>query len=200
VTKPAPRIAKLVVIGVGLIGGSFALALKAAGRVERVVGIGRSRANLDVARSRGIIDDGITLDGDWTRELAGAVVVLLATPVAQFPSLFAAIAPHLPTATILTDAGSTKQNVIAEARAHLKAALPQFVPGHPIAGTEHTGAAAAFATLFRDRNVDRPAFEASKGKSVTVEASRARNGSASGLIRQVTLNDGTVVSACPQNC
>jgi len=153
VTKPAPRIAKLVVIGVGLIGGSFALALKAAGRVERVVGIGRSRANLDVARSRGIIDDGITLDGDWTRELAGAVVVLLATPVAQFPSLFAAIAPHLPTATILTDAGSTKQNVIAEARAHLKAALPQFVPGHPIAGTEHTGAAAAFATLFRDRNV-----------------------------------------------
>ena len=54
--------------------------------------------------------------------------------------------------------------------------------------------------FFRDRNVDRPAFEASKGKSVTVEASRARNGSASGLIRQVKLNDGTVVSACPQNC
>jgi hypothetical protein len=54
--------------------------------------------------------------------------------------------------------------------------------------------------FFRDRNVDRPAFEASKGKSVTVEASRARNGSSSGLIRQVTLNDGTVVSACPQNC
>jgi prephenate dehydrogenase len=58
VTKAAPRIAKLVVIGVGLIGGSFALALKAAARVERVVGVGRGRANLDVARSRGIIDDG----------------------------------------------------------------------------------------------------------------------------------------------
>jgi hypothetical protein len=54
--------------------------------------------------------------------------------------------------------------------------------------------------FFRQRNVDRPAFEASKGKSVTVEASRARNGSASGSIRQVTLSDGTVVSACPQNC
>ena len=54
--------------------------------------------------------------------------------------------------------------------------------------------------FFRSRNVDRPAFEASKGKSVTVEASRARDGSASGLIRQLTLNDGTVVSACPQNC
>jgi prephenate dehydrogenase len=80
-------------------------------------------------------------------------VVLLATPVAQFASLFAAIGPHLPRTAILTDAGSTKQNVIAEARAHLKGALPQFIPGHPIAGTEHTGAAAAFATLFRDRNV-----------------------------------------------
>ena len=54
--------------------------------------------------------------------------------------------------------------------------------------------------FFRSRNVDRPAFEASKGKSVTIEASRARDGSASGLIRQVTLTDGTVVSACPQNC
>ena len=54
--------------------------------------------------------------------------------------------------------------------------------------------------FFRSRNVDRPAFEASKGKSVTIEASRARDGSASGLIRQVKLNDGTVVSACPQNC
>ena len=147
------EIAKLVVIGVGLIGGSFSLALRSAGRVERVVGVGRSRANLDVARSRGIVDDGITLDGDWTRELAGADVVLLATPVGEFASLFAAIAPHLPKAAILTDAGSTKQNVIAEARAHLGDALPQFIPGHPIAGTEHTGAAAAFATLFRDRNV-----------------------------------------------
>ena len=54
--------------------------------------------------------------------------------------------------------------------------------------------------FFRSRNVDKPAFEASKGKSVTVEASRARNGTASGLIRQLTLADGTVVSACPQNC
>jgi prephenate dehydrogenase len=153
VTKGAPRIGKLVVVGVGLIGGSFALALKAASCVRTVVGVGRGRANLDIARSRGIIDEGVALDEDWTRELADADVVLFATPVAQFESLFRAIVARLPRAAILTDAGSTKQNVIADARRHLGSALPQFIPGHPIAGTEHTGAAAAFATLFRDRNV-----------------------------------------------
>ena len=152
-TKDAPRIGKLVVIGVGLIGGSFSLALKAAGRVDRVIGVGRGRANLDVARSRGIIDQAIVLDGDWARELSDADVVLLATPVAQFGSLFQALAGRLPANAILTDAGSTKQNVIADARRHLGSTVSQLIPGHPIAGTEHTGAAAAFPTLFRDRNV-----------------------------------------------
>ena len=147
------KLAKLAVVGVGLVGGSFALALKAAGRVETVVGIGRSRENLDAAAALGIIDRAIMIDTDWTRELADADVVLLATPVAQFPALFKAMAGRLPPRAVLTDAGSTKQNVIAAARLHLGAALPRFVPGHPIAGTEHTGAAAAFATLYRDRNV-----------------------------------------------
>jgi prephenate dehydrogenase len=93
----------------------------------------------DVARSRGIIDHAVTLDADWTGELAGADVVLLATRSRSSRSLFAAIGPHLPKSAILTDAGSTKQNVIAEARAHLKAALPQFIPGHPIAGPSIRG-------------------------------------------------------------
>ena len=79
-----PRIATLAVIGVGLVGGSFALALKAAGRVGTVVGVGRGRANLDLALDLGIVDRAVTLDRDWTREVAGADVVLLATPVAQF--------------------------------------------------------------------------------------------------------------------
>jgi prephenate dehydrogenase len=153
VTNGLPRVGKLVVVGVGLIGGSFALALKAAACVGKVVGVGRGRANLDVARSRGIIDEGVALDGDWTGELADADVVLLATPVAQFASLFRAIGARLPGGAILTDAGSTKESVIADARRHLGSALPRFIPGHPIAGTEHTGAAAAFATLFRDRNI-----------------------------------------------
>ncbi len=148
-----PRIATLVVIGVGLIGGSFALALKAAGRVGRVVGIGRGHANLDAAVELGVVDCAVALDADWKRELASADLVLLATPVAQFPALFGALAQCLPTHAIVTDAGSTKQNVIAAARASLRGAFSRFVPGHPIAGTEHTGARAAFATLYRDRNV-----------------------------------------------
>ena len=152
-TAVAPRVAKLAVIGVGLIGGSFALALKAAAQVRTVVGIGRGRANLDQALARGIVDRAVTLDADWTRELADADLVLLATPVAQFPGLFAALSGRLPGHAIVTDAGSTKQNVIAAARLHLRDAISRFVPGHPIAGTEHTGAQAAFATLYRDRNV-----------------------------------------------
>jgi len=153
VTAGPFRIAKLVVVGVGLVGGSYALALRAAGQVGTVVGIGRGRANLDAARALGIVDRAVAVDADWTRELADADLVLLATPVAQFPVLFADMAGRLPTHAVLTDAGSTKQNVIAAARRHLGDALPRFVPGHPIAGTEHTGATAAFATLYQGRNV-----------------------------------------------
>jgi prephenate dehydrogenase len=148
-----PRVGKLVVVGVGLIGGSFALALRAAGAVEAVVGVGRSRPNLDTARELGIADRVATLDEDWAAETADADVVLLAAPVAQYPALLASIAGRVGPRTIVTDAGSTKQDVIAAARGTLGGALARFVPGHPIAGTEHSGAAAAFATLFRERNV-----------------------------------------------
>jgi len=149
----APRIGTLVVVGVGLIGGSFALALRAAGLVDTVVGVGRGRANLDAACERSIIDRPVPIDGDWAAELAAADLVLLAAPVAQYPALLAAMAGRLGPQTIVTDAGSTKQDVIAAARAALGGAMPRFVPGHPIAGTEHSGASAAFATLFRERNV-----------------------------------------------
>ena len=152
-TAGRQRIDTLVVVGVGLIGGSFALALRAAGRVRSIVGVGRGSANLERALELGIVDRAVRFDGDWTTEVASADLVLLAAPVAQFPALFAKLAGSLADGTIVTDAGSTKQNVIAAARAHLPAALARFVPGHPIAGTEHSGASAAFATLYRDRNV-----------------------------------------------
>jgi prephenate dehydrogenase len=148
-----PRIGKLVVVGVGLIGGSFALALREAGRVDIVVGIGRGQANLDAASTRAIIDRGVRVDADWPAELADADLVLLAAPVAQYPALLAPMAGRLGPRTIVTDAGSTKQDVIAAARGALGAAFAKFVPGHPIAGTEHSGADAAFAALFRERNV-----------------------------------------------
>ena len=153
-TVTPPAVGKLVVVGVGLIGGSFALALKAAVSVGEVVGVGRTRANLAAALERGVCDRVLTLDEPWTRELAGADVVLVAAPVAQLPGLFAAMSPALGPATLVTDAGSTKQDVVAAARAAFdRSALARFVPAHPIAGTEDSGAAAAFAALYRNRNV-----------------------------------------------
>jgi prephenate dehydrogenase len=146
-------IRKLVVVGVGLIGGSCALALRRARAVGEIVGVGRTRANLDLAVARSVVDRACLLDADWTREVRDADVVLVAAPVAQFPALFVAMAPAVGPQTVITDAGSTKQDVIDAASGAFGPAWPRFVPGHPIAGTEHTGAAAAFATLFDGRNV-----------------------------------------------
>jgi prephenate dehydrogenase len=127
---------KLVVCGVGLIGGSFALGLKAAGKVDSVLGLGRTRGPLDEACRLGVIDR--IADG-WADALAGADLVLLATPVGQMEAVFAALAPHLGPGTIITDGGSTKSDVVVAARAGLGSKIGQFVPGHPIAGAEKSG-------------------------------------------------------------
>lgn len=139
---------RLVVIGVGLIGGSFALDLKQRGLVRQVVGVGRSRANLDLALQRGLIDQ---IAEDPATAVADADLVFLATPVSTMSALFQAIAPALPHDCLLTDAGSTKQDVIAAARVGLGAKVARFVPGHPIAGAETSGAAAARAGLFQHK-------------------------------------------------
>lgn len=144
------KIRKLVVIGVGLIGGSFALALKRARAVKRIVGVGRTRANLADALRLKVIDE---VAHDPARAVRDADLVLLATPVGQMPSVMSAIAAHVPSHAVVTDAGSTKRDVIACARRFLGASLPRFVPGHPVAGTELSGAAAASPELFRGRNV-----------------------------------------------
>ena len=144
------RIGKLVIIGVGLIGGSFALALKRARAVQRVVGVGRTRHNLADALRLKAIDDA---SRDPARAVQDADLVLLATPVGQMPAVMAAIAQHLPAHAVVTDAGSTKRDVIACAQRFLGGHLPRFVPAHPVAGTEESGAAAAFADLFRGRNI-----------------------------------------------
>jgi prephenate dehydrogenase len=143
-------IQKLVVVGVGLIGGSFALALKGAGRVGRVVGVGRSRANLEQALAIGAIDEPA---GDPAAAVAGADFVFVATPVGAMPDVFARIAPQLAPGAVVTDGGSTKQSVVAAARASLGARVAQFVPAHPIAGSDASGAGAATAGLYRDREV-----------------------------------------------
>jgi len=144
------RIEKLVIVGVGLIGGSFALALKAAGAVGRVIGVGRGPKNIARALDLTVIDAAGALDA---ATLTDAGLVLLAVPVGQMPSVMRALAPLLGGRTVVTDAGSTKQDVIEMARRELGGSLARFVPGHPIAGTEKSGAEAAFAGLYRGRKV-----------------------------------------------
>ena len=141
---------RLAVIGVGLIGGSFALALKQAKAVSRVVGVGRDPANLRLALERGAID---SIASDVAAAARDADLILLATPVAQFPGILGAIAPNLAADTVLTDAGSTKRDVVAAARKALGKKLSQFVPAHPIAGAEKSGVAAAGPELFRGKRV-----------------------------------------------
>ena len=146
----APRFARVAVIGVGLIGGTFALALRASGACGSVVGVGRNAANLEVALERGIID---RTESDVARAVADADLVLVATPVAQFPAVFAGLAAGLRDGALVIDAGSTKQDVVAAARAALGGRIAQFVPSHPIAGAENSGAAAAKADLFEGKRV-----------------------------------------------
>jgi len=147
----------LAVIGVGLIGGSFALAARRAGAVARVVGAGRSRENLERAKALGVID----ADAPAARAVRDADLVFLAMPVGQTAAVLAEIAPHVGAGTVITDAGSTKQDVVTAARGALGAGFARFVPGHPIAGAEHSGVRAARADLFDGkRTVLTPVAEA----------------------------------------
>ena len=138
---------KMTVMGVGLIGGSFALALKQAGVVGEVVGVGRGVDNLKTALKLGIVDRYTT---DPAEGVDDADLVFLATPVLSAGHVVEQIAGNLKPGAIVTDGGSVKEAMIDA----IEPLLPEsvhFVPGHPIAGTEHSGAEAAFATLYRDR-------------------------------------------------
>jgi len=141
-------VGRLALVGTGLIGGSFALALKQAGAVREVVGVGRNPARLTVARELGLIDRVV----DWAG--AGqADCILLALPVGETETVLAQLAPHLKPGAVVTDAGSTKAGVVAAARAALGARFADFVPGHPIAGSEQSGPGAARADLYRGKRV-----------------------------------------------
>lgn len=144
-----PRFDTVVIFGVGLIGGSFALGLKAAGAVRRVIGLGRNPANLERALELGVIDEACADPAAVT----GADLVLLAMPVGQMAAVMGSIASHLRAGTVVTDGGSTKQDVVALAYREFKGCAAQFVPGHPIAGAEHSGVAAARADLYQKRKV-----------------------------------------------
>lgn len=142
---------KVVVIGVGLIGGSFAAAIRKSGMAGRIVGVGRSQRNMEHALTRHIVDEIAT---DIASAVHNADLIFLAMPVGQTSDVMMKLAAHVQANTIITDAGSTKQDVIAAAHAHLSLqSRHHFVPGHPIAGAEHSGVQAAQADLYQNRHV-----------------------------------------------
>lgn len=146
-----PMINKLTIIGVGLIGGSLARALKKAQACKTIMGSGRNPAELEKALQLGVIDE---YHLDLGSAVHGADIVVLATPVGAFESVLEQIAGHLAPHTLITDVGSTKGSVIEAARKVFNKKVPaQFVPGHPIAGTEKSGVEASLAELFQDRRV-----------------------------------------------
>lgn len=143
-------IKKLVIFGVGLIGGSLALALRQAGYCATIVGCSRNAAHLQQAVNLGVIDS-FTLDPQAA--VRDADMVLLAVPMGAMGALLQQIKPALPADAILTDAGSTKGSVVAEVAQVFGADYARFVPGHPIAGREKSGVEAAIPDLYHNRRV-----------------------------------------------
>lgn len=143
-------IERLAIIGVGLIGGSLARALREAGAVGEVVGCGRALPNLERAVELGVID---RYTQDPAAAVVGADMVFVAVPLGAMRGIFSAVKDRLRADAVLTDGGSVKGSVVTDARAAFGLVPPRLVPGHPIAGTEHSGVEASFATLYRGRRV-----------------------------------------------
>lgn len=143
-------IGRLAVIGVGLIGGSLARALRAAGAVGHVVGCGRALSNLERAHELGVVD---SLTQDVGEAVAGADMVFIAVPLGAMRGVFDAIRDRLDPDAVVTDGGSVKGSVVMDAVGAFGGIPPRLVPGHPIAGTEHSGVEASFAELYHQRRV-----------------------------------------------
>lgn len=145
-----PMIERLAVIGVGLIGGSLARALRASEAVGEVVGCGRSLANLELAQALGVIDRFCRSPEEAVRD---ADMVFIAVPLGGIAGVLERIRGHLSEQAVVTDGGSVKGSVVADAQRVFGAVPPRFVPGHPIAGTERSGVASSFPELYQNRRV-----------------------------------------------
>ncbi|MBL1259495.1 MAG: prephenate dehydrogenase/arogenate dehydrogenase family protein [Thiotrichaceae bacterium] len=141
---------RLTIIGVGLIGGSLARALHRANACDEIIGCGRDEAHLKRAVELGVID---RYEVDPAAAVSGADVVVLAVPLRAMATVLTQITPGLAVDVVITDVGSAKGCVVEEVRAVLGERLCDFVPGHPIAGTEQSGVEASFAELFDNRSV-----------------------------------------------
>jgi prephenate dehydrogenase len=137
----------LTIVGVGLIGGSVGLAVRRRGLAQRIVGVGRQRASLDEARALGAIDEGSL---DLRAAVKGAQLAVFCTPVDHIAEQVLAAAPACAPGTLLTDAGSTKADIIQRIDGRLPPGV-HFVGSHPLAGSEKRGAEHADADLFQDR-------------------------------------------------
>jgi prephenate dehydrogenase len=157
---------RAAIVGVGLIGGSLALAAKRAGLIGHVVGVGRSEANLCVARERGMIDRA-ALD---LSSVGPVDLVVLAVPVGTIVTVARELAAHLKPGTVVSDVGSVKEAIVTACEAALPPGCP-FVGAHPIAGSEESGAAAANEELFRGaRCVLTPTDRTAAGALTAIEA------------------------------
>lgn len=142
-----PPFQKVALIGLGLIAGSMAHAMREQGLAERISGHARSAATRETAAEIGLVDEVTETAAEAVRD---ADLVVLAVPVGAMAEVAAEIAPHLAPGAILTDVGSVKQAVIDAVAPHVPPGV-HFIPGHPLAGTEHSGPRSGFATLFRNR-------------------------------------------------
>ncbi|MTI62551.1 prephenate dehydrogenase/arogenate dehydrogenase family protein [Methylophaga sp.] len=159
---------RLAIIGVGLIGGSLSLALKNKGAVNEVVGYARSEAARNQALDLGIIDRAA---GSLAEAVDNADMIFVAVPMGAMAEVFEGIAEHLNPEAIITDGGSAKSQVVEAARQALGGKFRQFVPGHPIAGTEKSGPSAAFAELYQaHRIVLTPVAETDSAATAKVKA------------------------------
>jgi prephenate dehydrogenase len=141
---------KICIIGVGLIGGSFAIGLKKSAQVKTIVGFGRNISSLAKAKKLGVIDE-YTLD--IAQALSATDLVLIATPVNSFKAILEMIKPHISKHIIITDVGSTKASVVNTAKQVFGKMPNNFIPAHPIAGKEQSGVESADADLFNNKRV-----------------------------------------------
>jgi len=159
---------KLCVIGVGLIGGSLAIALRRAGFCEEIIGAGRNVDRLQVAKDLGVVDSFTT---DLVEAVADADMVFVSVPMGAMAAVFKQIDGHLKPGAVITDGGSAKVSVMKDAKEYLKRSYSQFVAGHPIAGTEQSGVEAAFGELYQNRRVIiTPTYDTNKRAAEKVTA------------------------------
>ena len=144
------RLRKVAIVGVGLIGGSFAMALRRAGVVNQVVGVDRDARALERAITLGVID---TTAESPSEAAKGADLVFVSVPVRAIGGVLHDVALGIGPDGVITDAGSTKADVVKTAREELREHFPRFVAGHPIAGRESSGVDAAVHDLFRGARV-----------------------------------------------